>query len=98
MEKNVISPKNQKLIRGILYIFSLIMLFYSIYTYLIPHKVLIEDVEYIRNTGQAIEMDSEVSLIGFIFSFGLWSVLPFYIGKNIFPENSQDGKNNPQKS
>ena len=84
MEKNVISPKNQKLIRGILYIFSLIMLFYSIYTYLIPHKVLIEDVEYIRNTGQAIEMDSEVSLIGFIFSFGLWSVLPFYIGKKYF--------------
>ena len=84
MEKNVISPKNRELIRGILYIYSLIMLFYSIYTYLIPHKVLIEDVAYIRNTGQAIEMDSEVSLIGFIFSFGLWSVLPFYIGKKYF--------------
>jgi hypothetical protein len=51
-----------------------------------------------RNTGQAIEMDSEVSFIGFIFSFGLSSVLPFYIGKSIFLENSQDGKNSPQKS
>ena len=65
---------------------------------MIHHKVLIEDVTYMRNTGQAIEMDSEVSFIGFIFSFGLSSVLPFYIGKSIFLENSQDGKNSPQKS
>lgn len=79
--------KNHKLIRNILYVFSALMLIYSIYTYLIPHKILIEDVQLRRLTGQAIEMDSQVSIVGFIFSLGFWTILPIFIGNKFFNKN-----------
>ena len=63
------------------------MLIYSIYSYLIPHKVLIEDVEFMRETGRGIEMDSEVSIVGFIFSLGFWTILPIFIGNKFFNKN-----------
>lgn len=82
--KSTNQGKNHKLIRYVLYAFSLIMLVYSIYNYLVPHKVLIEDTEYMRLTGRGFEMDSEVSIVGFIFSVGFWTILPIFIGKKYF--------------
>jgi hypothetical protein len=81
MNQNAQSPQKRKLVTIVLYIFATVMLCYSVYTYLIPHKVLVEDVEYMRETGLAIEMESEVSILGFTFSFIFWSVLPFLIGR-----------------
>jgi hypothetical protein len=75
--------KNNIIARNLLYIFSVFMFCFSVYNYLIPHKVMIDSgVEYTRLTGiREIEMDSEVSVMAFIFSFLFWSVIPFYIAK-----------------
>lgn len=75
--------KNNVIARNLLYIFSVFMFGYSVYNYLIPHKVMIDSgVEYTRLTGiREIEMDSEVSVFSFIFSFLIWSVIPFWIAK-----------------
>jgi hypothetical protein len=77
--------KNNIIARNLLYVFSVFMFFYSIYTYLIPHTVMVDTgAEYTHLTGQSeIEMQSEVSVIAFIFSFLIWSVIPFYIAKAI---------------
>lgn len=75
--------KNNIIARNLLYIFSVFMFCYSVYNYLIPHKVMIDSgVEYTRLTGiREIEMQSEVSVLLLFFSFLIWSVVPFYIAK-----------------
>ena len=77
--------KDNNIAKKILYVFSVFMFCYSVYTYLIPHTEMVDSgVEYTRLTGQSeIEMQSEVSIIGFFFSFIFWSVIPFMIAKGL---------------
>ncbi len=59
------------------------MFCYSVYNYLIPHKVLIDSGPFTRYSGLYEERDTEISVIAFIFSFLIWSFIPFYIAKAI---------------
>ena len=77
--------------------FALIFLIISIYSNLIPHKIYVESAELVHLTGSGIDMISEVSIGGFIFSIivpiGPLFLISFFL-KNRYNKFNQKTKSN----
>jgi hypothetical protein len=72
------------------YLFAIIATIANVYNNLIPHKILVENIEFSRQTGKAgILMDSEISLGTFIFQIIVFAIIPLLAAKGIKDENKK---------